>query len=65
MSDDWPPVKQDNGRNWSKAKLTILKLLWSGEWVEGAKVYEVTKHTCRSKKKRQQHEKARLLLYED
>lgn len=43
--DDWPPTKQDNGRNWSQAKLTILRLLWPGDWVEGAKMYEATQQT--------------------
>ena len=43
--DDWPPAKQDNGRNWSQAKLTILRLLWPGDWVEGAKMYEATQQT--------------------
>lgn len=42
---DWPPTKPDNGKNWSNVKLTILELLWPGEWIEGSKIFEATKQT--------------------
>jgi len=43
--DDWPPVKQDNGKDWSKAKLTILRLLWPMEWVEGSEIFKAVQQT--------------------
>ncbi|TKJ29946.1 MAG: hypothetical protein CEE40_06570 [Chloroflexi bacterium B3_Chlor] len=44
-SEDWPPAKQDTGKEWSEAKLTILKLLWPMEWVEGSKVFREVQQT--------------------
>lgn len=32
--NNWPPEKRDDGGNWSKAQLTILRLLWTLEWVD-------------------------------
>ena len=42
---NWPPVKRDDGKNWSQAQLTILKLLWSLEWVEGKTIFDHVKQT--------------------
>lgn len=43
--DDWPPVKQDSGRNWGDAKLAILKILWAGNLVEGSEVFKEIQQT--------------------
>ena len=43
--DDWPPTKPDKGKAWSQVKLTILNVLWPGEWVEGSQIFEATKQT--------------------
>jgi hypothetical protein len=43
--NDWPPAKQDDGKEWSQAKLTILRLLWPGLWVEGAAIFEAVQQT--------------------
>ncbi|HEX2996906.1 MAG TPA: HNH endonuclease signature motif containing protein [Anaerolineales bacterium] len=32
--EDWPPTLRDDGGNWSKSQLTILRLLWPMEWVD-------------------------------
>lgn len=42
---DWPPTPPDKGGNWSKAKLTILKLLWTLDWVSGASIFNEVKQT--------------------
>jgi hypothetical protein len=43
--EDWPPAKRDSGKDWSAAKLTILRLLWPGEWVEGSRIFEEVRQT--------------------
>jgi 5-methylcytosine-specific restriction endonuclease McrA len=43
--DDWPPAKRDDGKNWGEAKLTILKLLWPMEWVEGSEIFKEVQQT--------------------
>ncbi len=44
--NDWPPAKPDNDdREWSKAKLSILRLLWPGEWVQGSEIFEAVQQT--------------------
>lgn len=42
---DWPPVKQDNGKNWSEAKLTILRILWPMEWVHRDAIFSAVSQT--------------------
>jgi len=43
--EDWPPQKPDSGKQWSKAKLKILELLWPMQWVEGSKIYDAVQQT--------------------
>lgn len=48
MSDtfqDWPPAKRDDGKNWSAAQLTILRLLWNMEWVDRMTIFEAVQQT--------------------
>ena len=48
MSDpfeDWPPTKRDDGKDWSVAQITILKLLWNMEWVDGTTIFEKVQQT--------------------
>ena len=54
--DDWPPTSPDNGKKWSNAKLTILKLLWPGEWIEGAKIFDATRQTYYDRRLRELRE---------
>ena len=42
---NWPPVRRGNGKNWSQAKLTILKLLWPLKWVSGKEIFRVINQT--------------------
>ncbi len=32
--EDWPPTFRDDGSNWNKSQLIILRLLWPMEWVD-------------------------------
>lgn len=43
--DDWPPAKQDSGKEWNETKLTILRLLWPMQWVEGSTIFEAVQQT--------------------
>ena len=48
MSDpfeDWPPTKRDDGKDWSAAQITILKLLWKMEWIDGTTIFEAVQQT--------------------
>ena len=48
MSDtfeDWPPIKRDDGKDWSAAQLTILKLLWNMEWIDRTTIFEAVQQT--------------------
>jgi len=44
-STDWPPVKRDNGKDWSKAQLTILRLLWPMNWVHRKEIFNAVNQT--------------------
>ncbi len=54
--DDWPPAKQDNGRDWGQAKLAILELLWPMEWVKGSKIFETIGQTYYDRRVRELRE---------
>ena len=43
--EDWPPQKQDSGKDWSEVKTKILYLLWPGAWVTGQEIFKVVNQT--------------------